>query len=388
MDIEIIGFDIDRGWSQPLPPLDSEQTLILAFADRRFSDQPEPLRELARRYPRAAILGCSTAGEIRDGHIGDGGIAVAIARFRQTRLRAVCAPLAPDGDARSTGIALARMLTGPNLRAILVLSEGLRVNGSALVAGINTALPASVVVTGGLAADGERFGHTWVLGGGEARSGQVSAVGLYGDALRIGHGSRGGWKIFGPERRITRAVGNVLHELDGRPALALYRQYLGDLADALPASALRFPLAVRAGTDDQRRLVRTVLAVDDRQGSMTFAGDIPEGCLAQLMHANLDHLVDGAEEAAELARRRGGEHPGLAIAISCVGRRMVLGERSEEEIEATLESLPPETRQIGFYSYGELSPYETGSCDLHNQTMTLTTIAEAPAADSDDPAGY
>ena len=66
----------------------------------------------------------------------------------------------------------------------------------------------------------------------------------------------------------------------------------------------------------------------------------------------------------------------LAIAISCVGRRLVLGERTEEETEATLDVLPDGTQQIGFYSYGEISPLSSGRCDLHNQTMTLTTISE------------
>jgi hypothetical protein len=60
-----------------------------------------------------------------------------------------------------------------------------------------------------------------------------------------------------------------------------------------------------------------------------------------------------------------------------VGRRLVLGSRTEEEIEATLEVLPKGTQQIGFYSYGEISPYTAGTCDLHNQTMTLTTLSEA-----------
>jgi hypothetical protein len=195
--------------------------------------------------------------------------------------------------------------------------------------------------------------------------------------VRIGHGSRGGWDIFGPERRVTRSQGNRLYELDGRQAVEIYKDYLGELAAGLPATALRFPLALRASADDQKRLVRTVLAVGEDDGSMTFAGDMPEGYLAQLMRTNLDHLVDGAEEAATMTRNRGGDgEQTLAIAISCVGRRMILGERAEEEVEVTLEALPEGTLQVGFYSYGEISPYASGTCDLHNQTMTLTTIHE------------
>lgn len=273
---------------------------------------------------------------------------------------------------------LAEQLTREDLKAILVLSDGLNVNGSELVKGFNSALPESVVVTGGLAGDGDRFKRTWVVGEGRPRSGIVSAVALYGDHVSVGHGSKGGWDLFGPERRVTRSRGNVLHELDGRPALALYKQYLGERASGLPATALLFPLALRAGSADKKVVVRTVLSVDETDQSMTFAGDIPQGHLAQLMRANFERLIEGASLAAASTLPPPGSQAAqtLAIAISCVGRRLVLGERTEEEIEATLTGLPAGTKQIGFYSYGEISPYTTGHCDLHNQTMTLTTISE------------
>jgi hypothetical protein len=96
------------------------------------------------------------------------------------------------------------------------------------------------------------------------------------------------------------------------------------------------------------------------------------------MKANFDRLVQGACDAATMSLRGDGTQGAtLSIAISCVGRRLVLGQRVEEETEATLDALPPTTRQVGFYSYGEISPYAGGTCDLHNQTMTLTTLAES-----------
>ena len=209
-------------------------------------------------------------------------------------------------------------------------------------------------------------------------SGIVRGVGLYGDALRMGHGSMGGWDIFGPERTITRARANVLYELDGRPALDLYKSYLGELSGGLPATGLLFPLAIRtAGSrPDEPSLVRTILAVDEDDQSMTFAGDMPEGARAQLMRANVDRLIEGAADAALMVDGGGGAGPTLVLGISCVGRRLVLGERTEEEIEATVECLPGGVQQIGFYSYGEISPHASGLCELHNQTMTLTTIHE------------
>jgi hypothetical protein len=366
------------GWpAGGLPDLDSERTLVVAFGAPELRDDPGPVRELLAAYPRATVLGCSTAGEICGDHLEDGSIAVGVARFEATDLAAATAEVSGPEDSHTAGRRLAEALCGPALRGVIVLSDGLHVNGSELIRGLNSALPADVVVTGGLAGDGSRFESTWVLDGRELRQGVVRAVGLYGDRVRVGHGSKGGWDIFGPERLVTRSDGNVLHELDGRPALGLYKEYLGELAGGLPATGLLFPLALRADAGDEERFVRTILAVDEEDQSLTFAGDVPQGHLAQLMRANFDRLIDGAGEAGVRAAT-GHAAPVLAISISCVGRRLVLGERTEEEVEAALEVLPARSGQIGFYSYGEIAPHASGRCDLHNQTMTLMTVSEAP----------
>jgi len=330
---------------------------------------------LARAYPGAAVLGCSTAGEIHDAWIRDDSLSVAIVEFADTLLATATAPCPTGGHSRDAGRELAEALAAPDLAGVFVLSDGLNVNGSELVRGVSGGVGPGVPVTGGLAGDADRFGDTWVLVDGAPVSGFASAVGFYGDSVRLGHGSQGGWDIFGPERMVTRSDGNTLYELDGKPALALYKQYLGELAEGLPATGLLFPLAVRQPGED-RHLVRTILATDEAADSLVFAGDVPTGHRAQLMQANFDRLVGGAEAAADEANTVGG--PVLAVAISCVGRRLVLGDRTEEETEATLARLPAGSRQIGFYSYGEISPSADGTCDLHNQTMTVTTIAEAP----------
>lgn len=366
------------GWSEAPPDWDGDRTLCLVFGARRYLDDPRPLQALRDRYPRSHVLGCSTAGEICGTAILDDALSVAVLRFRRVRLRGHSEVIDPAGDSYAAGRRLAAALSAPDLRAVFVLSDGLRINGSELVRGLNSVLPEAVVVTGGLAGDGESFRRTWTLYNGPPEAGRVRAVGFYGAALRVGHGSRGGWDIFGPLRRVTRARGNVLYELDGRPALELYKRYLGALAAELPAAALRFPLAIQT-EGGGGPIVRTVLAVDEADQSMTFAGDIPQGARVQLMHANFDRLLDGASDAARqtLADFDAGAGPVLGVAVSCVGRRMLLGDATEEELESALGVLPPGTRLLGFYSYGEISPHASGQCDLHNQTMTLTLLGEA-----------
>ena len=375
MQIEMLRFD-GRAWTRPFPELDSERTLVTVFGASSYLDDPEPIRELVAAFPNSHIVGCSSSGEIYEESIFDRSLSVAVTRFDHTDLRVAVAATTSE-TSRQAGQHLAQALAGPDLAAVLVLAEGLDVNGTDLAEGLSAGLP-GVTVTGGLAGDGDRFERTWTLVDGKPHTGYVTAVGLYGDHVHVGHGSKGGWDRFGPERVVTHSKDNVLYELDGEPALELYKSYLGELAEGLPATGLLFPLALRESETAEKHLVRTILAVDEDTHSLTFAGDIPEGHSAQFMQANFDRLVGGAETAAEHALVPDVPGPFLTIAISCVGRRLVLGERTEDELEAVSHALPDGNHQVGFYSYGEISPFTEGTCDLHNQTMTLTVVTERP----------
>lgn len=367
-------YDRENGWHPVLSP--GVADLIICFGASSYLGDPDPFLELGEAFPGAILTGCSTAGEIHGRELHDESLSVAIVAFASTNLEVASAAVDAETSYEAGRSLAGRLMSREGLSGMFLLSEGLSVNGTALTEGVNDRVGPDVIVTGGLAGDGDAFAQTWVLLDGKPVQGHVVAVGFYGDSIRIGHGSQGGWDIFGPERTITASRGNVLFELDGQPALALYRRYLGELAAGLPATGLLYPLEV---TDPAGRksLVRTILGIDDEAQSLTFAGDMPHGYKARLMQANFDRLLDGAEGAAEHALSRGGPNAQLSIAISCVGRRLVLGERTEDELEATMARLPESIAQIGFYSYGEISPYSDGTCDLHNQTMTLTTLAES-----------
>lgn len=379
MKLQTFTYSAEKGWSTyPFPSLDSKQTLLLIFGAASFFDDQEPVKELIKAFPSSHIMGCSTAGEIFETSIQDDSLSVAVIQFEHTQLSSATTKVASAKDSYKAGEFIADELNAPDLTAVFVLSTGTNINGSELVRAMNDRLMGKVVVTGGLAGDGDRFARTWVIHDRGLVKDYVSAVGLYGQQIRVGHGSKGGWDVFGPQRLVTKSEDNVLYELDGRPALDLYKEYLGELVSGLPSSAMLFPLALSADRQDQKSIVRTILGVDETTKSLTFAGDIPQGYYAQLMKANFDRLINGASDAAMMTGAESGseQSPMLSIAISCVGRRLVLAERTEEELEATLEVLPNQVQQIGFYSYGEISPYASGTCDLHNQTMTLTTLQE------------
>jgi hypothetical protein len=351
--------------------------LVLFFGAPEAIATPSTLEALRADYPAACIIGCSTAGEICETQVDDGSIVATAIHFEHTRVRAACHPLADARDSAAVGERIARDLASDGLTHVFVLAEGLQVNGSELVTGLRNGLPAGVAVTGGLAADGARFKQTTVYCDGENNRGAVAAIGFYGDRLRVGYGSMGGWDSFGPDRLVTRAEANVLYELDGSSALELYKRYLGPHAATLPASGLLFPLSLR-GETGERRVVRTILGIDEDAGSLMFAGDIPQGSYARLMKANVDRLIDGAHGAATACYEPlGSATPSLALLISCVGRKLVLKQRTEEEVESVRAVLGEETVLSGFYSYGEIAPFAASTkCELHNQTMTITTLTE------------
>lgn len=373
MQVEQRVWTPEKGWAAP-PRLQGPQ-MVLVFGHKEALAVPARLAEIRKAYPGAHLVGGSTAGEIAGPHVMDGTIVATAVRFESTQVAQASIDMRDGEDSRSAGKRLAQALPKDGLAHVFVISDGQHVNGSDLVRGMMAQLPAGVAITGGLAGDGAEFRSTLTVADAGASEHRLVALGLYGTALQVGFGSLGGWDAFGPQRRITRSNGNVLYELDGQPALALYKKYLGQHAAGLPATGLLFPLAVQASNGPE--LTRTILAVDEAEQSLTFAGDMPEGAMARLMKANFDRLVDGAHGAAEGASLQ--QPAQLAILISCVGRKLVLKQRVEEELEAVQEVLGARVAMTGFYSYGEICPTAPqASCELHNQTMTITTLNERP----------
>ncbi len=362
---------------QPDDDCGAQAELAFLFGSRAALQSAEVMASIRRCLPSAKLIGCSTAGEVLDTRIYDETVSVTAVRFESTRIVTRAIPVGRPDESYDTGASLARSFPSDQLVHVFVLTDGLHVNGSELVSGLCDHLPEGVTLSGGLAGDGESFGETVIVFDGIVRSSMVAAVGFYGDRLEVGCASLGGWDSFGPERLVTKSEGNVLYELDGRSALDLYKRYLGEHAKRLPSSGLLFPLSIRNPQNDSS-VVRTILAVDEEAQSLTFAGDVPLGWYGRTMKANFDRLIDGAIGAASKSVVKVSEHrPDLAIAISCVGRRMVLGQRAEEELDGVREVVGPGSVLTGFYSYGEISPFTPeAKCALHNQTMTITSFKE------------
>jgi len=367
-----------KGWEPESPSrLGESAQLVLLFGNTSILKQQRYFDEIKKAYPKAHLFGCSTAGEIYGAQVSDDSLVITAVSFEHTQLSGAKTKITDIEKSFEAGEKLAQSLDKEGLTHVLVLSDGLKINGSDLVRGLKEHLPENVAVTGGLSGDGGRFEETLVIWDGPPEKDTVAVLGLYGNRLKVGYGSLGGWDPFGPDRLITRSKGNVLYELDGKSALELYKKYLGEHAKGLPATGLLFPLSLRT-KEGETGVVRTILSVNEEDQSMTFAGDVPEGAYVRLMKANFDRLIDGAVGAAKTSYQAiGSSSPDLALLISCVGRKMVLKQRVEEEVEGVRDVMGYRTVLTGFYSYGEISPIKAGAeCKLHNQTMTVTTLSE------------
>ncbi|MES2386977.1 MAG: FIST N-terminal domain-containing protein [Bacteroidota bacterium] len=355
----------------------SKASLVLAFSDRSLISEKGWYSTLHKLYPSARIISCTTSGDIADVHLSEDRIVATAIETESSHIHVYNTRCSGGAETGVVAAKLAEQTDIAGLRHVFLISDGQLVNGTDLIEAFNNKMPASVSVSGGLAGDAARFQKTLVGIDDDIAEGNIAAICFYGENLNIGLGTKGGWDTFGPERIITKSENNLLYELDGKNALELYKTYLGDKAKDLPGAALLFPLRITTA-DGKPSLVRTILNINEADQSMVFAGDMPVGSRAQLMKANFDKLIDGAGEAAELTQAKGGNSPELALLVSCVGRKLVLGQRTEEELDAVREILGEETVLAGFYSYGELcSSGNDNRSDLHNQTMTITTISES-----------
>ncbi len=356
---------------------EEKSQLVLGFGNTATLGGSLFYEQIKNRFPNANIALCSTAGEIFGNEVMEDCVSLTAIEFEKTEIQ--CAELTINNFSSSfdAGVALISQLKKEDLRYVFVLSDGEKVNGSQLVNGINSLVLSNIPVTGGLAGNGVAFKSTRVGLNAPAEEGNVLAIGFYGPSIKIAHGTMAGWENFGMEKTVTHSKDNLLFEIDHKNALDLYKKYLGVYADDLPGSALFFPLSVKQ-SEDVEPVVRTILGINKENKSMIFAGDVPVGSKVRFMKSNIDQLVDAASIAAQQSIQRD-EHqlPKLAILISCVGRKLILGKRVEEEIEAVADVFGNDVALTGFYSYGEISPvFHQGKCELHNQTMTITTFDE------------
>jgi hypothetical protein len=335
--------------------------------------------EIRELFQDGHIVFGSTCGDITSESVDDESITITAIQFERSKFQIKTANVLNSNieiDSFKTGKELIEQFPEEGLKYVFVVSDGSFTNGSQLTKGMNAATQDNLFITGGLCGDAARFETTLTSYNENPKEGKIVAIGFYGETLEVTFATNGGWTPFGPERIVTKSKGNILFELDGKPALNLYKTYLGEKAKELPAAALLYPMKVK-NTDESRSVVRTILNINEEENSMILAGDIFEKSKVQLMMTNKDSIVNAAETSATRAIEFRKNKPELAILISCIGRKLVLDQRVEEEIEEVMQVVGENTTICGFYSYGEIAPFRGEmNCHLHNQTIAITLISE------------
>ena len=356
-----------------------KEPLVLAFGNRYMLEDENIYAEIREIFKDGHIVFGSTSGNIISDSVDDECITITAIEFEKSTFKIKTSSITTDGEnmpSHKAGKELIEQLPAEGLKYVFVVSEGSFVNGSQLSKGMNAGTKDNILITGALCGDAARFEKTLASYNENPKGGEIIAIGFYGESLEVTFGTNGGWTPFGPERIVTKSKDNLLFELDGKPALDLYKTYLGDKSKELPGAALLYPLKVKS-SDEKKSIVRTILNIDEEENSMILAGDILEGSTVQLMMTNVDNIVSAAEGGAKHAIDLRKNKPELAILVSCIGRKLVLDQRVEEEVEEVVEIVGDDTVVCGFYSYGEIAPFDGEmNCQLHNQTMAITLISE------------
>ena len=367
----------EKDWEYIIEKQDLIAPLVLVFGNRYMLEDDGIYKEIEQQFPDGHIIFASSCAEISSNTVNEESITVTAIEFENSNfLIKTSNVLNTDLDSYKTGNDLINQFPKEGLKYVFVISEGSFINGSQLTKGMSASTEDNLIITGGLCGDDARFEKTLASYNENPKEGELVAVGFYGETLEISFSIHGGWTPFGPERVVTKSEGNILYELDGLPALDLYKKYLGDKAKDLPGAALLYPFSVT--TEGERQsIVRSILNIDEEKNAVVLAGDILEHAKVQLMMTNVDHIANASERAAKQALEYRKNKPELALLVSCIGRKLVLDQRVEEEIEEVIEVIGKDAVISGFYSYGEIAPFHGESaCQLHNQTMTITLISE------------
>ncbi len=356
-----------------------KEPLVMVFGNRYMLQDENIYNEVREIFKDGHIVFGSTAGDITSESVDDETVTITAIEFEKSKFVIKTTSVLNSFvkiDSHNTGKELIEKLPQEGLKYALIVSDGSYINGSQLAVGMNSATKDNTLITGALCGDGARFETTLSSYNENPKEGKIVAIGFYGDTLEVSFATNGGWTPFGPERIVTKSKDNILYELDGQPALDLYKTYLGEKSEELPGAALLYPLKVKS-VDESKSIVRTILNINEDENSMILAGDIKEESRVQLMMTNVDSIVNAAETGAINASEMRENKAEVAILVSCIGRKLVLDQRVEEEVEEVIEIVGENTTICGFYSYGEIAPFDGEmDCQLHNQTMAITLMSE------------
>lgn len=328
---------------------------------------------LAQSLPKdTPLIGCSSYAEIN--RLTALTHSVSLLGSRRSTLRAKTVALPSDNHtAFEMGQLAGRELAPFHPDLLILVPDVLTINATQALRGVQSILGRHFPIIGGAAADNGDFARTFLLHNGTLQGSGLVGLALKGP-LRLETAARSGYIPLSTPRTVTAMENeNILLELDGRPALDVYREFLGPRADEMPHVSVEFPIGtIPPGMKEAPALTRAVFKIDEQRRALILGGDIPTGEQLRILGASRKDVLAGAREAAEQAHQALPDAD-FALFFSCMSRKLALGPHYEEECKSALSLLPPEMPKLGFYTFGELSPRH-GISEHHESTFTVALI--------------
>lgn len=353
--------------------------LLVVFASCAH-DLEKLARGIAEHSGDAAVIGCTTAGEIAGGGPADAGVVVAALGGDGFEVQTAAAKGA-SARLREAGAAAARCISGLNgheHQVLMLLTDGLAGDQQEIVRGAYSVVGADVPLVGGCAGDGLQMKRTFQLHDREVLTDAVVGAAIGADSP-FGIGVRHGWSRVGSPITVTRSEGTVVHELDHQSALDFYLTRLEAPEEAWTEESAftRFAQTHPLGLGGRRgeSNVRFVSGADFEHRTIRCIAAVPQGATAWAMrgdHASVLEATSAARDEA-LDGLAGSEPLGM-LAFDCIARRGVLG---DDGVREEIAMMVPEGKSLpaaGFYTYGEIAR-RTGFSGFHNQTLVVMAVS-------------
>lgn len=373
-----------QGWDSPLPAnLDSSRTLLVVFAAAElFEAEIDWLAQIRNALPQSQMIGCSTTMPLVNGQLLPGSAVLAVCQLEHARIKLTSQPLESPADSLAAGQAIGRALYQPDLRQIMLFADGRTVNANELMNGINSVAPQAIRLSGGMASHPDfNNGLRLLILDGTLKSQTVVAAALYGDQLMIQQREDVGLKTYSQYYEVTRHGDRLITEVNGRPALDVYNEFLGELADDKGYIHM-FPIGFYEAPDTPMKVVRSILDLSQGDRALILASEVPAHPYMRFMTGLPSQFIDSAQKvAAGISASVINERftlPLLSLTTTCVGRQAAMGRQAEQEVARAFAALPRGTEQIGFAAYGEIAWSSTGFCELHNHTINIMLMGERP----------
>jgi hypothetical protein len=331
--------------------------------------------------PDTAWLGCTTAGQFTEEGFIESGLAVLLIASHEAdhvlRFSEHADDRSKTFDELCGGIreqAREARERGHGLLTTVALVDGLSGEGERLVERLHAELSPSGEIVGGAAGDDGKFERTLV--GSALRTTSTGAALLHVfSSRRWGVGVDHGLNPATEPMRVTRARGNVVYEIDGRPAFDVYREYAKAKGlDLRPESAGAFFINNELGLIFFNELRKARAPLSSKDGALTCAAEVPQGANVCILDGSRDNLLAAASRAAREASDRLGRSSAAGVLLfDCICRGTILGEDFGREIQA-VRSVFPGVPLAGFLTYGEIARYSGRLDGWHNTTAVVTAI--------------